>query len=258
VRDWNQVIAMASPTTVPTPVPPLSRPRSVAGHPVTLPRNDLPANDVLPQQTTVAARFRCTAGDERWWWSPELFQLHGLRPGDRQPGVALLLENTHHDDRRRVAAAVDQGLHEGRPFAVEHRVVRPDGTVRTAVLFGEPEVGADGAVSAVSGLVIDVTDGRPGTGADQQLRALETEVEQLRTAMASRAAIEQAKGVLMLLMGCGDQVAFDLLAHISSHTHRKVREVAGAIVASASGRTPLPADVKEILHDACPPGQTPH
>jgi AmiR/NasT family two-component response regulator len=79
-------------------------------------------------------------------------------------------------------------------------------------------------------------------------------VEQLRQAMASRAAIEQAKGVLMLLMGCGDQVAFDLLAHISSHTHRKVRDVAVAVVDSARGGRPLPADVRAILQDACPPG----
>jgi AmiR/NasT family two-component response regulator len=74
--------------------------------------------------------------------------------------------------------------------------------------------------------------------------------------MASRAAIEQAKGILMLLMGCGDQVAFDLLAHISSHTHRKVREVAVAMIDSASGSRPLPDDVREILHDACPPART--
>jgi AmiR/NasT family two-component response regulator len=74
--------------------------------------------------------------------------------------------------------------------------------------------------------------------------------------MASRAAIEQAKGILMLLMGCGDQVAFDLLAHISSHTHRKVRDVAVSIIESASGRTPLPGDVREILHDACPPSRS--
>jgi AmiR/NasT family two-component response regulator len=71
--------------------------------------------------------------------------------------------------------------------------------------------------------------------------------------MASRAVIEQAKGVLMLLTGCADQAAFDLLTHISSHTHRKVREIAQELVGSATGRDPLPADVKEILRDACPP-----
>jgi hypothetical protein len=102
-----------------------------------------------------------------------------------------------------------------------------------------------------------VTESRLTPPADDQVRSLETEVDQLRNAMASRAAIEQAKGILMLLMSCGDQVAFDLLAHISSHTHRKVRDVAVAIIESASGHRPLPDDVRDILHDACPPGRTP-
>jgi hypothetical protein len=83
--------------------------------------------------------------------------------------------------------------------------------------------------------------------------ALELEVAQLRAAMASRAAIEQAKGILMLLTGCTDQVAFDLLSHISGHTHRKLRDVAQAITASASGGAGLPADIRAILRDACPP-----
>jgi AmiR/NasT family two-component response regulator len=71
--------------------------------------------------------------------------------------------------------------------------------------------------------------------------------------MASRATIEQAKGILMLLTGCGPQLAFDLLAHISSHTHRKVRDVAQSITESASGSTRLPDDVCAIIRDACPP-----
>ena len=87
---------------------------------------------------------------------------------------------------------------------------------------------------------------------------LRIELEQLRAAMASRATIEQAKGVLMLLITCGEQVAFDLLTHISSHTHRKVRDVAQAITQSAAGHAPLPADVRSILRDASPPGQPLH
>lgn len=102
-------------------------------------------------------------------------------------------------------------------------------------------------------------DPLPETGAAapadaDRTAALEVEVAQLRAAMASRAAIEQAKGILMLLTGCTDQVAFDLLSHISGHTHRKLREVAQAITASASGGAGLPADIRAILRDACPPG----
>ena len=97
-------------------------------------------------------------------------------------------------------------------------------------------------------------DGPAAAHADaDRAAALEVELAQLRTAMASRAAIEQAKGILMLLTGCTDQVAFDLLSHISGHTHRKLRDVAQAITASASGGAGLPADIRAILRDACPP-----
>ena len=75
----------------------------------------------------------------------------------------------------------------------------------------------------------------------------------LRTAMSSRAAIEQAKGILMLLTSCGEQVAFELLAHISSNSHRKVRDVAVAIVESAAGHAGLPEDIQVLIRDVCPP-----
>ena len=101
----------------------------------------------------------------------------------------------------------------------------------------------------------------PGTTPDQadgdRVHELEVEVEQLRAAMASRAVIEQAKGVLMLLTGCGEQGAFDLLTHISSHTHRKVRDVAHELTSSAGGHCPLPDDIRAILRDACPPKGSP-
>ena len=99
----------------------------------------------------------------------------------------------------------------------------------------------------------DLTSSPPTS--EDRVRALETEVEQLRTAMASRAVIEQATGVLMLLTGCGEERSFDLLTHISSHTHRKVRDVAEVITRSAAGLCRLPDDVRAIIRDSCPPTQ---
>ena len=212
-----------------------------------------PAAPVVPP---AMGRYRYDVGSDRWWWSPEAFAVLGLPATATPPTADLLLRAVHRDDRPRVRRALADGCTAGTPFAVEHRVLSSTGQARTVVLVGEPETAPDGGTTALSGMLVDVTDDRPAPNAtpDEQVRELETEVEQLRQAMASRAAIEQAKGILMLLMGCGDQVAFDLLAHISSHTHRKVRDVAGAIIDSASSGSPLPDDVRAILHDACPPG----
>lgn len=57
--------------------------------------------------------------------------------------------------------------------------------------------------------------------------------EQLRDAMASRAVIEQAKGILMAERRVGGDEAFALLVTLSQHSNRKLREVARALVDKA-------------------------
>ena len=54
--------------------------------------------------------------------------------------------------------------------------------------------------------------------------------EQLQAAMASRAVIEQAKGILMGQRGCSAERAFDVLVKLSQDTNRKLRDVAQALV----------------------------
>lgn len=182
-----------------------------------------------------------------------MFALHGLRPETAQPCTEVLLHHQHPDDRTRTLEALTGACSAGRPFTLQNRIVRADGEQRTVVLLGEAELDSVGGVSAVEGICIDVTASITPSAEYARIRALEAEVDQLQAAMASRATIEQAKGILMLLTSCGEQVAFDLLAHISSHTHRKVRDVAQSITESAHGTAKLPEDVCAIIRDACPP-----
>jgi hypothetical protein len=205
--------------------------------------------------TRVAGRYRYDRATGGWWWSPEMFALYGLSAGAPVPDTEAYLQYQHAEDRTRVLEAISGACATGRDFALETRIIRADGRERDVVLVGEPRVDGGGAVIAVEGMAIDITECHPPGSATERAHALQTEVGQLRAAMASRASIEQAKGILMLLTSCSDQVAFDLLAHISSHTHRKVRDVALVITESAAGRTRLPDDVRSIIRDACPPSQ---
>ena len=183
-----------------------------------------------------------------------MFALQGVPAGtEEEASTELLLRCLHHDDRHRLQAAITGASTDGRPFTVRTRVVEADGRSRALVLHGEPETTATGEVTAVHGIAIDVSECPGAEEGQDRTGALESEVSQMRAAMASRATIEQAKGILMLLTSCSDQMAFDLLAHISSHTHRKVRDVALSITESASGHSRLPDDVRAIVRDACPP-----
>lgn len=60
--------------------------------------------------------------------------------------------------------------------------------------------------------------------------------QQLTEAMASRATIEQAKGILMGAQRCGADEAFQMLVRASQRENRKLRDVAEQIVRSATQR----------------------
>lgn len=61
--------------------------------------------------------------------------------------------------------------------------------------------------------------------------------QQMQAAMRSRAVIEQAKGILMGSRHCTAEEAFAILTRLSQDTNRKLRDVATALVASASSST---------------------
>ncbi len=69
------------------------------------------------------------------------------------------------------------------------------------------------------------------------LQAVQTSkqlAEQLRTAMESRAVIEQAKGVLMAGRRCSAADAFTILVELSQTTNKKLRVVAQSVVDATS------------------------
>ena len=62
--------------------------------------------------------------------------------------------------------------------------------------------------------------------------------EQLGAAIASRAIIDQAIGILMAQHRCNASTAFDLLRQASQHRNRKLRDLAAAIITNISGEPP--------------------
>jgi PAS domain-containing protein len=108
---------------------------------------------------------------------------------------------------------------------------RGDGVVGSLVVycfgangFGDEDVWLADWVAAVAGGVLE---------AAVRYNAAATESAQLRTAMSSRAVIEQAKGILMARHRVDEDAAFALL-RVESQTHnRRLRDVAVAVVEEA-------------------------
>jgi AmiR/NasT family two-component response regulator len=92
-----------------------------------------------------------------------------------------------------------------------------------------------GDILQFAGVPLEV-DGRLARGPDQteELAALHRENDQLRSALTSRATIDQAKGVLMAEHGCSPEEAFDRLVTMSQDSNVPLREVARALVYQAA------------------------
>jgi hypothetical protein len=169
-------------------------------------------------------RFRVELTTDAWWWSDEVYEMHGFAPGEVVPTTALLLAHKHPDDRDRAADALARTARTGKAFGSMHRIVDANGQTRTlAVAARGRRPGPGSPVAELAGYFVDVTDAHHEAARREATAAI-------RAADASRSDIEQAKGVVMLAYGVGPDEAFEVLRRRSNHANVPVRELARRLV----------------------------
>lgn len=90
--------------------------------------------------------------------SSEFREITGLLPGPLRDSERPTLACAHPDDADDLRKAIDQVLHTGTSFNLQHRVVRPSGEERTVSAHAEPLIDGDGHVIGMVGTLQDVTD----------------------------------------------------------------------------------------------------
>ncbi|MBU2551058.1 MAG: PAS domain S-box protein, partial [Proteobacteria bacterium] len=91
-------------------------------------------------------------------WSDEIYRIFGLQPGAFGATYEEFVAAIHPDDRDDLQRAVDEAVYQGRVYSVEHRVVRPDGTVRAVREIGEVTRDSAGRPVHMLGTVQDITE----------------------------------------------------------------------------------------------------
>lgn len=164
----------------------------------------------------------------RWEWSDETYAMHGLPAGAVVPTLDLVAAHLHPEDAARTLTLLHRCLADGAPFATVTRVLGFDGVQRQVLLDGEGLLGPDGDVRGVQGRLVDLT----GELA-QAARAVAN--DQIAQALASRAVIDQAKGVLAGVYGFGPEAAFDVLRETSQRRNVRLRTLADAVLDAVHG-----------------------
>ena len=105
------------------------------------------------------------------FWSPQLFEIHGLKPG-KPPNIPEYLALIHPEDRDFVALEIGKMLAGNSAFDFTKRIVRPEGSVRHVRCVGVPSFDGRG----LTGTGIDVTEQEQLNAA---LRKSERELRQI-------------------------------------------------------------------------------
>lgn len=120
-------------------------------------------------------------------WSDQLYRIYGLDPQEFDPNFEGYVEHIHPDDRELMRGVIDS-LYSGEDsFSVDHRVMRPDGQVRTVNARGKVIRDVSGRPLKLIGTSQDITLRRQSEAA---LRASEMRFRNL--AQSSPEAIVSA------------------------------------------------------------------
>ncbi|MBO0610336.1 PAS and ANTAR domain-containing protein [Myceligenerans salitolerans] len=189
----------------------------------------------------VVGRYRYEIATQRWWWSDETFHIHGFEPGEVVPTTALVLAHKHPQDRERASRALDEAAATGDPFSSVHRIMDAHGRERTLAVVGQGRRDvATREVQELVGYFIDVTS-------SVKARASEAASASIRAAAATRAPIEQAKGIIAISLRIDPEEAFERLRSASNDTNVAVRDVARHIVEMATNQHGTMTDVVAAL-----------
>ena len=108
-------------------------------------------------------------------WSDEVFRIFGLDSRTFAPSYEAFLERVHPDDRPLIKEAAARAIERGEPYHMDHRIILPDGAVRTVNEHAEVLYDAAGQRVAFVGTVLDITERKRAEAAlresDERFRA---------------------------------------------------------------------------------------
>jgi PAS domain S-box-containing protein len=142
-------------------------------------------------------------------WSDELYRLYGLAPQSVDMTLESILERAHTDDRDAVEQVARRAREDGRPFALNHRIVLSSGEVRWLHARGRVITDETGRPVRIVGTSQDVTQQKHIDELRENI--LSAVSHELRTPLTS------ILGFAITLREMGDELSETTRAEILAH-----------------------------------------
>ena len=104
--------------------------------------------------------WQMSIAEHEVFWSDQVFKIYGVDPAQGQPNIDEALEFFAPLERERLMAIIAQAAAAGDGFQAESQLHRRDGSVIDIILRAIPDLGPDGKVASMFGVLQDVTVSR--------------------------------------------------------------------------------------------------
>ncbi|MFL5815184.1 MAG: ATP-binding protein [Bdellovibrionia bacterium] len=91
-------------------------------------------------------------------WSPQVFKIFGLKPGEFQVTLESLLSLVHREDRERVQDVIIESGKTSTDFSLDYRILMPDGSIRWVSSKCQFDRDPTGRLYRLFGIIQDITD----------------------------------------------------------------------------------------------------
>jgi len=172
-----------------------------------------------------AGTFELDFASGRMSWTEGLYEIHGFKRGQIVPTFTLLLAHLHPDDRAPFQKLLTKVSQKGGQAALLHRVIDNKGRQRQVFSSVEADDKAEAVAAAARGFMVDLT-----RSMHEETR--QAAVDAINGALANKAVIEQAKGIVMTVLSVSPEAAFHILADQSQRTNTKVHALSAGLVAA--------------------------
>lgn len=208
----------------------------------------------LPTIGPIAGRYCWDVATDQWWWSDEMYVIHGFAPRQVVPTTALFLSHKHPDDLPKAKNTIATALERGEHYCCYHRIYDAGNRERHVLTVGGARRDTDGRVVELYGFMIDLTQARR----DDFQPAIE---EAIQAAVEHRTEIDLAKGAIMLGYGVDADAAFAILRSASSENNIKLHDLASRVVHALADTAPdttaaadrLDSILTEVAHGEADP-----
>lgn len=180
-------------------------------------------------------------------WSDEIFRIFGYEPGVDEPSRQAFFRLVHPDEKEEVRQSLDYALREAKPYAIDFRIIRPDGAQRN--LHERGDIIFDPKTRKPMKLVASVQDVSDRVQAEVQLQHANLELAE------KVQELEQRSKEITLLSEMGSslqtcKVAEEAYLQISAAAEKLFPKWTGALCITTASRTAVEtvADWGEVAH----------